>query len=147
MNYRCLVKISSHQYPFRIKNHFLNLKLLPCQQSKRQSTLRNRKFLFSNSANFSQKKPAIIKIFQKILPLKPKSWLYLFVMNKTVKYICSKNKQKYFLIYYYLKIRIIWQNVAKKVLIKWLIRLEMALTDWLLKDATLLTIANQRSRK
>ena len=68
-------------------------------------------------------------------------------MNKTKKYVYSTNEQKHILIYYYLKICMIWQNVAEKVLIKWLIRLEMALTDWLLKDATLLTTTNQRSRK
>ena len=96
---------------------------------------------------FLKKSQQLLKYFKKFSLWNLKVGFNLFLMNKTVKYICSKNKQKYILIYYYLKIRIIWQNVAKKVLIKWLIRLEMALTDWLLKDATLLTIANQRSRK
>ena len=99
---------------------------------------------------FLKKSHQLLKYFKKYSLRNLKVGFNLFFSNKTVKYICSKNKQKHMLIYYYqnyLKICIIWQQEAKKVLIKWLIRLEMALTDWLLKDATLLTTTNQRSRK
>ena len=92
---------------------------------------------------FKKKSPLELEIVLGTL----KVGFILSIMNGKETNVYFQNKQKQFLLDYSLKIGLIWRILAKKVLINWLIRLEMALADWLLKDATLLTTTNQRSRK
>ena len=114
VNYRCLEKI------FWIINILLESKIIFWTlnfylASKAKGRVHYGTAWFSNSANFSLKKPAIIEIFQKFSRWKLKVGFILYVMNKKRKmYLFPKQTKKYIVTYYYFKICIIWQNVAKK---------------------------------